>query len=89
MYYAANRFLLWLGICSLIGALLSQSVYGLIIGALIGVFIFFHFIPYYIASARNHPNKYPILAINLFLGWSIVGWVVALVWALTVNPIIH
>ena len=44
------------------------------IGALIGVFIF-HFIPYYDASVRNHPNRYPIIAINLFLGWSIVGWV--------------
>lgn len=89
MYYAVNRLLLWSGVCSVIGILISQSLYGLIIGAIIGVLIFGHFIPYYIASARNHPNKYPILAINFFLGWSIVGWVVALVWALTVNPIIH
>ncbi|GEO06304.1 hypothetical protein AAE02nite_39680 [Adhaeribacter aerolatus] len=28
-------------------------------------------------------NIVAIFALNLFLGWSIIGWVVALVWALT------
>jgi hypothetical protein len=28
-------------------------------------------------------NHGAILALNLFLGWTLVGWVVALVWAMT------
>ena len=30
-------------------------------------------------------NYGAILALNLFLGWTLIGWVVALVWSLTVD----
>jgi Superinfection immunity protein len=40
-----------------------------------------YFIPAIIAFARNKKSRVAILALNFFLGWSIVGWVVALVWA--------
>ena len=54
-------------------------------GALVTLAILFllYFVPTWIAGARNHHNQYAILALNLFLGWTFVGWVVALVWALT------
>ena len=29
------------------------------------------------------PNRVGIVAVNLFAGWTVAGWVVALVWALT------
>ena len=32
---------------------------------------------------RNKRNAGAIFALNLLLGWTLVGWVVALVWALT------
>ena len=35
-----------------------------------------------IAMLRGRKNNVAIFALNLFLGWSIIGWVVALVWAL-------
>ncbi|MGB7784637.1 MAG: superinfection immunity protein [Salinimicrobium sp.] len=28
-------------------------------------------------------NSMAILALNFFLGWTFIGWVIALVWALT------
>lgn len=31
----------------------------------------------------NKRNRSAILALNVFLGWTLLGWVVALVWALT------
>jgi hypothetical protein len=40
-----------------------------------------YFIPYMVASQRKKQNVVAIGMLNLFLGWSIVGWVVALVWA--------
>lgn len=47
-----------------------------------GVLVFaFYFIPSFIGW--NHKNQGAIVAINIFLGWTFVGWVVALVWALT------
>ena len=35
--------------------------------------------------ARNKANFGAIFALNLLLGWTFVGWVVALVWALMVE----
>jgi hypothetical protein len=44
-----------------------------------------YFIPGIIAFGRQHHNKGSILALNALLGWTLIGWVGALVWALT-NP---
>jgi hypothetical protein len=53
---------------------------------LIFLFVFglaLYFLPTIIGFARKQPNAVAILALNLFLGWSLVGWVVSLVWALS------
>jgi hypothetical protein len=43
--------------------------------------LFFYFIPALVARDRKNPNTTGIFVLNLFLGWSLIGWVVALVWA--------
>lgn len=50
-----------------------------IILILFGIFIYF--IPTLIAIGKR--NFVAILALNLLLGWSIIFWIVALVWSLT------
>jgi hypothetical protein len=53
---------------------------------LIGLIVFglaFYFAPTIIALLRGHPNMAPIMVVNFFLGWSLIGWVVALSWAFT------
>jgi hypothetical protein len=42
-----------------------------------------YFMPAIIAANRNHHNTLAISALNLFLGWSFLGWVAAFVWACT------
>jgi hypothetical protein len=42
-----------------------------------------YFLPAFIASERRHPNRYSIFIINLFFGWTFVGWVACLAWALS------
>ena len=65
-------------------AAVGQGTNGL---ALISTVIFFpsalalYFSPGIVAATRSHPNRMPIFLVNLFLGWTIVGWVGALVWA--------
>ena len=44
------------------------------------------YVPTFIAYARDHHKRTSILIINLFLAWTIVGWIVALIWALTGRP---
>jgi hypothetical protein len=40
-----------------------------------------YFIPTTVAIIRKRSNTTAIFVLNLFLGWTIIGWVVALVWA--------
>jgi hypothetical protein len=39
------------------------------------------FLPTLVAKSRNHPNTLPIFLVNLFFGWTFIGWVISLVWA--------
>lgn len=55
-------------------------IYGFpILAALIALF----FLPAIVARGRDHPNVTSIFALNVFLGWTVIGWAIALVWALT------
>lgn len=40
-------------------------------------------LPAIVAVYRRHPNRTPIILVNVLLGWSGIGWIVALVWAFT------
>jgi Superinfection immunity protein len=40
-----------------------------------------YFLPSIIALARSKRDIVGIVLLNFFLGWTIIGWVVALVWA--------
>jgi Superinfection immunity protein len=41
-----------------------------------------YFLPSIIALARSKRDAVSILVLDLFLGWTAIGWVIALVWAL-------
>ena len=42
--------------------------------------------PLVIAGMRKHRNLVAIGALNVLAGWTFVGWVVALIWALYRSP---
>jgi hypothetical protein len=42
-----------------------------------------YFLPTIIASSRSHRNSTAIFLLNLFLGWTFLGWLGALIWAVT------
>jgi Superinfection immunity protein len=46
----------------------------------------FYVFPTHLARARSHDNTLAIAVLDLFLGWTLLGWVAALVWACTVGP---
>jgi hypothetical protein len=47
-----------------------------------------YFVPWIVANHRRHHNQVALFCLNLFLGWTLIGWVVALVWALSLPPIV-
>jgi hypothetical protein len=49
---------------------------------IVGIILFV--LPSYLAFRRKHPNRWLILAVNIGLGGTGIGWCVALVWALRI-----
>tara|TARA_R110001583_G_scaffold4918_3_gene27504 strand:+ start:198 stop:431 length:234 start_codon:yes stop_codon:yes gene_type:complete len=45
------------------------------------VLVALYFLPLIIAALRDMPNAVAISVLNLFAGWTVIGWIVALVWA--------
>ena len=57
------------------------------------ILVLFSAVPYLvptgIAAYRDHPGKTAIFLINLLLGWTILGWIAALIWSCTGQPIAY
>jgi hypothetical protein len=49
-------------------------------------FLALHFLPSIVAGFRHAHHFGWILVINLFLGWTVIGWIVALIWAFVDAP---
>lgn len=43
--------------------------------------------PAIIAHMRKHKNVNAIFILNLFFGWTVLGWVGSLIWAATDNTV--
>ncbi|MFU8814618.1 MAG: superinfection immunity protein [Pseudomonadales bacterium] len=54
-------------------------------GALFMMLLALYMIPSIIAYSRRHQSRMAIVAVNVLLGWSLLGWIVAFVWSLTGN----
>lgn len=62
---------------------------------LLGLFVFFVFcvgiylFPSVVALIRKKANAPAIFVLNIFLGWTFAGWLIALVWACCKDPSIN
>jgi hypothetical protein len=58
---------------------------------LLAILMIPYFVPSIIAFVRHHHNQWAIFALNLLLGWTLLGWIGALVWSLTRSqpPVVH
>ena len=50
---------------------------------LLVILIGLYFMPTVIAVVRRHHNCNSIAVLNLVAGWTLIGWVVALVWSVS------
>lgn len=53
------------------------------------IFLALYFLPTIVASARHVHCRGGIVMLNVFLGWTFFGWIAALIWALTADPICY
>lgn len=40
-----------------------------------------YFLPWLIALSNHRRQTVAIFVLNLFLGWTLLGWIIALIWA--------
>jgi hypothetical protein len=62
-----------------------MSLFAVFFFPIFGFGFLFYFLPSIIAAARSRRDLVSILVLNLLLGWTAIGWVVALVWALKLD----
>lgn len=56
---------------------------GLVFAIVAAIAMGIYFLPTTIADDKRHKNTTAIFVVNLFFGYTIIGWVIALIWALT------
>ncbi|MNZ16097.1 superinfection immunity protein [Pseudomonas putida] len=49
----------------------------------IGVCAILYLLPAINAKSRRHPSTGAVFLLNLFLGWTVIGWLAALIWSAT------
>lgn len=47
------------------------------------ILLMLYFVPSFIATLRLHHNAIAITALNILLGWTVLGWLAAFIWSLT------
>ena len=47
------------------------------------MFLLIYFLPSMVAFNRRHRQRIAILALNFLLGWTVLFWILSLVWSLT------
>jgi hypothetical protein len=64
------------------GLILTPAVVYFPPSGLILILAIVYFIPSIVASVCNHRQLGAIFRLNIFLGWTFIGWVAALIWAM-------
>ncbi len=56
----------------------THKILAIIIALLSGGYL----LPFSVALWRNHPATTNIFLLNLLFGWTVIGWLIALIWSL-------
>ena len=78
---------LWIKATALIMGVIAPMTHGVWFVLVIVVGLFLYFIPSVVG--RHKTDALAIFVFNFFLGWTFLGWVLALVWACTKDPVLN
>lgn len=71
-----------------LGILFTFKILPLLIAGIgaIGFFLVFlipYWVPTIVAFLRKHESRSAIAVVNFFFGWTLIGWILALIWAMS------
>jgi hypothetical protein len=66
-----------------------MHVFGFFLFPIFGSGFLLYFLPTIVALLREKYDKVSIFLLNFFLGWSVIGWIVALVWACKNDRVVY
>ena len=61
--------------------MMTTSAIGLLFGTGILLLLGIHFLPTFVAFVRQQRHAVLILVLNILVAWTIIGWLVLLIWA--------
>lgn len=64
-------------------ALMTMIITIIVVIIVVAVALVLHFLPFIVALLRHHQDTAAIFILNLLLGWTFIGWIIALVWSFT------
>jgi hypothetical protein len=64
----------------------GPGIFGHLAGGAVFMLLCLYFLPSIVALIRKKNNTGAILVLNFFLGWTFIGWIVSMVWALSSDP---
>jgi hypothetical protein len=73
-------------VLGVVAFVLIAAAYGGNVAFILLLFLPFYFIPTIIAVKRKHSHPIGVCLLNLFFGWSLVGWLGSLAWSLMGTP---
>ena len=65
-----------------------MHLFGILFFPFFGFGFVMYFLPSLIALVRSKHDILGIVLLNFFLGWTLIGWVVSLVWALKTDAVV-
>jgi Superinfection immunity protein len=65
-----------------------MHLFGMFFFPFFGFGFVMYFLPSLIALVRGKRDVAAIVVLNFFLGWTVIGWVVSLVWALKTDAVV-
>ena len=65
-----------------------EATFANMIGVVVGsiLFLIVYIAPSVIAHLKDHERRKSIIFANIFLGWTVIGWILILIWTLATLP---
>lgn len=76
-------------VLGIIAVLFSSVLCACLAGLMIDFFLGLYFLPTLMGASKNTDNLPGIALVNVFFGWSMIGWVIALIWALSSSEVLQ